>query len=87
MQACAGGHDALRPNDPVPVLGLQAWAKAVSGITSFCHHVHAPIPRWAFSYPKQHCESGSLFRHLQCLSAFLGRFQYMGIVDKGAGST
>ena len=39
-----GGHEALRPNDPVPVLGARARAKAIEGITDFCKHLQTPVP-------------------------------------------
>ena len=38
-----GGHENLRPNDPVPVPGRRARAQAVSGITDFCKHLHTYV--------------------------------------------
>ena len=39
-----GVHDALRPNDPVRILGVLARVKCVSGITNFYNHQQVPVP-------------------------------------------
>ena len=81
-----GGRASLRPNDPVPLPGVHARAKAVSGITNFCNHLQVPLPPLDVLLPKfLFPKSSSLFRQLQRLSTFLSRFQYVRIVHKGAG--
>ena len=81
-----GGHENLRPNDPVPVPGRRARAQAVSGITDFCKHLQTAVPSLDTLLPMSlFPESGNLLAQLGRLSKFLSRSQHVRIVDKGAG--
>ena len=81
-----GGHSNLRPNDPVPVPGSATREKVVAGITEFAKHLSAQLPPLdTLLPPSLFPESGTLLRQLQKLSAFLSKYQYIRIVDKGAG--
>ena len=81
-----GGHEALRPNDPVPVPGARARAKAIEGITDFCKHLQTPVPPLDHVLPPSlFPESGDVLSQLRHLFKFLARSQYIRIVDKGAG--
>ena len=81
-----GGHENLRPNDPVPVPGRRARAQAVSGITDFCKHLQTAVPSLDTLLPMSlFPESGNLLAQLGRLSKFLSRSQHVHIVDKGAG--
>ena len=81
-----GGHEALRLNDPVPLPGARAMAKAIKGIAEICKHLHTPVPPLdQLQPPSLFPESGNLLSQLGHLSKFLARSQYIRIVDKGAG--
>ena len=81
-----GGHEGLRPNDPVPIPGSEAQKNAISGITTFCTHLHVPVPPLDILLPPSlFPESGTLLRQLRCLSKLLASFQWIRIVDKGSG--
>ena len=71
---------------PVPGHGAQAREKAISGIKSFCTHLHVPVPPLDNLLPNSlFPETGTLLRQLRRLSTFLASFQYIRIVDKGSG--
>ena len=75
-------------DDPVPVPGARARAKANEGITDFCKHLQTPVPPLdQLLPPSSFLESANLLRQLRHLSKFLARSQYIRIVDKGAGET
>ena len=81
-----GGHGSLRPNDPVPVPGARARAKAIEGITDLCKHLQTPVPLLdQLLPPSLFPESGNPPSQLRHLSKFLEKLQYIRVMDKGAG--
>ena len=81
-----GGHETLRPTDPVPVPGRRARSQAVLASTDFCKHLQTAVPPRDTLLPMSLFPlSGKRLTQLSCLSRFLSRSQYVRILDKGAG--
>ena len=81
-----GGVGNLRPNDPVPVCGQLSRDEVCQGIRAFCKKLFLPVPDLDHFLPcSLFTETGAILRQLGNLAEHLAQFQYICIVDKGAG--
>ena len=81
-----GGVGNLRPNDPVPMCGKLSRDNVCQGIGAFCKKLSVLVPDLDHFLPcSLFTETGAVLRQLQNLAKHLAQFQYIRIVDKGAG--
>ena len=80
------GVGNLRPNDPVAVSGKLARQKVCQGIRAFCTKLTVAAPDLDQFLPASlFTETGTPLKQLQNLAKHLAEYQYIRIVDKGAG--